>query len=379
MDIQESLYCKVDSSHLAPLSKDDDALRARYKVQAQDELCGATRHSRSQRMDTEDDANCGYGLLGLGDRNYAINQSLFKECSSEKGFVDRLAQQFRQEHGFALDSGAMEIQTAAKKQCFLFCTTTGLYGKDPLMRKKVTGLLLNICRSMKRQVRDATKHITADNGRHPLLLTRWLTETGQQTSIQGWLLAKATFKPLQVDGVCLDLPALLGKGASINLRLKQVYKSSTRSFDFKCMREIAANIVGAHATPDTMQYCYSPVYTIGGTDFNLATLTLVDDLDWHPLGGRLPFDAGSDSDGGSEGSEDERVRKQIESESKELENIMGLLGLAPSTSSSAKSASTKPKPKPKSSSARATSTRKEEPANDAANGTFSKHFTSECD
>ena len=163
--------------------------------------------NRNQQVETETETmnalvNCdiGVGLQGIGDSEYPISVKLLGSISGEKEFVKRCSIAWKQMTSGAVSQQAKmkEYRVPTSKCCLGFCFTAACETRGADRMRLTIGLLQNILRYMRgKQLPNLT--LFGKQKRHPLVLVK------QDTGVRGWLITRASFKPLHLYGWCLRL------------------------------------------------------------------------------------------------------------------------------------------------------------------------------
>ena len=264
----------------------------------------ASAAKKLRTVHVENAASGKFGLLGLGDEDYAIDSVFFERSSTTKAFVQTSRESWHRAHGNVLAAHMAEPKHKAYKPCKTFCRARALreHGVPQELFDKSRALLQDVNRAMKSLYSAMAKQLTADL-HHPLLFARVVMPDGEVAyGSVGWILTRAMFKPKEIDGVALELPPSLSVPFEVNLCTKTVCGSTDSFLDFKCIQEISMGIACLrHLWNDgEFQYCYNPPYRILWEQDTMSCLKLTTELNWVQPG-ELPLDdSDADSDPGTE-------------------------------------------------------------------------------
>ena len=180
------------------------------------------RQEKAEQVIAE--SNTVFGLCGLGDAQSAISLDVFKHCTQHDYFVKTLAQDWSSSHSEAVANDAVEpLDSRPSAKCSDFCMTTGLYGVNQTLFARAKNLLQDITWSLKPLYKEIKKNIDR-RARHPLLLARCVK--GNVTCVKGWLITYASFRPMRLDSIELEVSSCLDTPALLDLKRVAVPKSS---------------------------------------------------------------------------------------------------------------------------------------------------------
>ncbi len=163
--------------------------------------------NRNQQVETETETettlvnrDIGMGLQGIGDIEYPLSVKLLGSISREKDFVKRASTAWKQMTSGAIShhSKMKDCRVPTSRCCLGFCAAASGETRDADRMRLSTGLLQNILRSM-RGNKLSNLTLSGKQKRHPLLLVK------QDTGVHGWLITRASFKPLHLYGWRLRL------------------------------------------------------------------------------------------------------------------------------------------------------------------------------
>ena len=327
-------------------------MKNEYRKRSQDNTSKSIKRTQSEPDGSEVDSLAGksFGLLGLGDKDYAINTEIFKQCADRRQFVKQQHQAWHQEHQEVVCGDAIEAQTEEGKQCTTFCRTERLMGVCRIEFNRAKGLLTNICRSLKPLYKGIEKQIGSET-KLPLLLARWVYPDNSIRKEVGWMISHAMFRPFRTDGIRLNFPedqTFLKPPYILRLSVEAVRGADKKMFKFECMDSIAAEIARLKPTtsstvdtPGHWEYCFRPACVVCWQE-SLSTFRLLNEPSWVVAGEHM-FDAGDDDDDSDDDAvadDDSDVLDEIQ------EMVAGLTGnqfKKPTTKSTRKPRGTKRK------------------------------------
>jgi hypothetical protein len=144
----------------------------------------------------------GVGLQGVGDNEFPISVKLLEELSSQKQFVKRCSAEWKRiASGAVSESAKMKDTRTPASRCLVhFCWTAvqSEQRRDPI--RAACGLLQNVLRHMRQDSwTKAGLTFSGKRRRHPLVVVK------VSEMVFGWLITRASFKPLHLYGWRLNL------------------------------------------------------------------------------------------------------------------------------------------------------------------------------
>ena len=204
---QHSLTCK---SEVSPNMREQFSAKAK-------EMNRCQRLESKESLPTDNGQLQKYtGLQGLGDCKYPISTTLMRELSKEGRFIKSCSDAWKELN--SCQSNALPAKLPVVNQARLrctegFCLSRRSQGIDTATCNLATGLLKNVLRNLRSERRvKGSQRITGEK-RHPLLLVK---KTNQ---VYAWLLARATFKPLNLHGWVMSISRRVRPGVCNTFKL----------------------------------------------------------------------------------------------------------------------------------------------------------------
>jgi hypothetical protein len=145
------------------------------------------------------------GLWNLGDSNHGIACDLLAPAAHSVGFVKSSDAKWQEEHNFKCKEAVFKnFNDEEREQCMGFCKTRGMRGISEAAFEKHVCFLRQVVRVIRTDWRKANKKVTGDS-RH-LLFTVQAPQSGRRPGIYGWLCARPSFSPLEVDMIHVAVP-----------------------------------------------------------------------------------------------------------------------------------------------------------------------------
>ena len=302
--------CSLDFSEVAR-SEADAQLRQHRQLQEMDlraaSMQQAQREQRKADKQSEELENLRAGPLGLGDQHHPINQKLFAAFyTSHQAVVANCSAAWRREHGGMGDDGSIWGEPAARVQCSAsFCKARDTAGLTPNVFQSLRGFLMNVTRLLRQRARTQKGIITAAS-RHFLFFIR----VGERC--KGWLVTNPHYKPLNFEGVAVDVPSRLDTPFSVNITMQAVQSCGAQKdhFRFVTLNEVAKDLAlmvqDGQYDPEQWEWCHAPYKLFTNTP--LSVLHITEALNWVPMARAVGPAAGDDEDNdgpNSDGQDDD--------------------------------------------------------------------------
>ena len=236
------------------------------------------QHERCQAENQADEPS-RLGPLGLGDQNHPINLKLFTAFyTNHQAVVAKCSDAWRREHGGIGDDGSIWADVPARGQCTAsFCKSRDLAGLTVNVFQGLQGFLLNVTRLLRQRARLQKGVITAAS-RHFLFFIR----VGD--SCKGWLVTNPHFKPLNFEGVAVDVPSRLDVPFCVKIATQTVQSCGEQKehFRFVSLNEVAKDLASmvqqGQYDPERWEWCHAPYKLYTSTP--LSVLHITESLNW---------------------------------------------------------------------------------------------------
>ena len=286
-------------------ARNDLKRRATFKHQ-QSQHASAAREPEPSTSEGE----VGWGLCGLGDKNYPIGLKLVDPLLSSK-YIQDLHSEWNSTQGAICEVEDIDLpDKRVRKPCSgEFCLQTSLWNtfserdSASALFSSSKNLVKNVCRSLRPLYSSMCKQITY-SCKHPLLLVRSRLSTGEVIGGRGWIITMATFRPINIYGIDLSLPETLEAPCEVEVKTQTVFKSNWLTFAFTSSDKVSLEIAQLKhilvGKEGIVEYCFQPPYSMSSA-INFCRLQIQGDLTWTPVSSASVEDDSEDEEGGDNG------------------------------------------------------------------------------